>query len=71
MGVATKRCVYEEVATGIALDIIDIDGCALVEGECVGVVHVIHQCEQGAGLEGTVRPVAERADEGLAESPLR
>ena len=63
VGVAADRGVYEEVATGTALDV--INGCVLVKGECVGVVHVIHQCEQGAGLEGTVRPVAERAGEGV------
>ncbi len=63
VGVTANRCVYKEVATGTALDV--IDGCVLVKGECVGVVHVIHQGEQGAGLEGTVRLVAERADEGV------
>ena len=69
VGVAANRCVYKEVATGTALDA--IDGCVLVKGECVGVVHVIHQGEQERAWKGLSGRLQSAQTRGLAESPLR
>jgi hypothetical protein len=58
VGVATDRRVHVEVPTNTAPDVIGEH--VLGQGERVVVVHVVHQGEERAGLEGPVRLVAQR-----------
>ena len=58
VGVATDRRVHVEVPTNTAPDVISEH--VLGQGERVVVVHVVHQDEERAGLEGPVRLVAQR-----------